>query len=67
MITTHLIKIPHARGLTVYDGFENYHIFIDPDLSGSEQRRVFAHEMEHIKNGDFNMMCSASEIEEMRR
>lgn len=67
MITTHLMKLPHARGLTVYDGFDNYSILIDSSLSYSEQRRILEHEMEHISNNDFDLMYSASEIEHLRR
>ena len=69
-IQTMLIDIPsRIHGFTVdnsVDGEPNYVIFLNSRLNDEMQRMAYEHELEHIKNNDFDSMLSVSILEKMR-
>lgn len=64
-IRVYLCEMPMSiRGYTVLkDGF--YTIIINANLCEATRRKTYKHEMEHIKNGDFEKQSSADLIEVM--
>jgi hypothetical protein len=54
-----------VKGLTVVDETGFYNIYINSRLSYEEQERTKAHELEHIKRGDFSSYATLEEIETM--
>ena len=62
-----ITNLPHSvRGLTVYhfaEGQVYYTIFINARLCSQMQQAAYEHEIEHIKNNDFERIISADKLE----
>lgn len=63
MITTFVYPLPGTiKGYTVRkDGF--YTIVVNENLNEDARMEAYAHEVDHINNGDYEKKCSADLIE----
>ena len=63
-IVVRLMPLPmHVRAFTIMDAQGDYNIYINDAMSAEQRRRSFAHEKQHIENGDFSKDRRATEIE----
>ena len=53
------------KGVTVMDETGFYNIYINSRLNFEEQRKALAHELTHIKRGDFFSNDSLEDVESM--
>lgn len=51
---------------TVASDGDWYTIILNARLNNERQREAYEHEMEHIEAGDFDLKCTADEIEKLR-
>lgn len=64
MINTILLDMPGTiKAYTVADKNGDYTIVLNSRLNHEQHLASYAHEMHHIKNGDFDRKCSADLIE----
>lgn len=54
---------PSTRGVTVPDQDGNYNIYINQNLTYEMQLTTYLHELEHIKNNDFQSDKPVAQIE----
>lgn len=70
-IKTMLNDLPcRIRGVTYrkcVDGEDMFFVLINSRLSADMQKEAYLHEVEHIKQGDFDRMLSADKIELCRQ
>lgn len=52
-----------VQGLTVRDSNGDYNVYLNAKLSREEQQRVYCHELEHIRGGDFDRLDPVSALE----
>ena len=56
------------RGFSTYvidnNGERFYTIFLNPIFSAEKLQETYIHELEHIKNGDYDCECDISLLEE---
>jgi hypothetical protein len=58
------IALPHTiKGLTVQDEAGDYNIYINARLGYEANQQTLQHEVQHIKNHDFNKLCHIRNIE----
>lgn len=63
-VYTRLYQMPSTiYAYTVCNPDGSYTIIINSILSSERQLLAYAHELEHIKNGDYERKCSADFIE----
>jgi len=61
-----LVDFPEgAYGITVYDGIDEYDIYINARLSNDMIIKAYDHEIGHVNNHDFDKMYSAEYIEKL--
>lgn len=53
-----------VQGLTVRDSNGDYNVYLNAKLSREEQQRVYCHELEHIRGGDFDRHDPVRAIEQ---
>lgn len=53
----------HIKAFTVKDKDGFYTIVLNQNLSFEQQEKSYAHEMEHINNGDFDSLLNADKLE----
>lgn len=62
-IKTYITQLPpRIKAFTVRSN-DFYSIYINDSLSWETRLKAYNHELEHIKNGDFDKECSVNEIE----
>lgn len=62
-VNTYVTQLPpRIKAFTVRKN-DCYTIFINDNLSWETKQKAYKHEIEHIKNGDFDKSCSVNEIE----
>lgn len=53
-VNAFLVDLPtQVRGQTVKNEDDSYSVFLNARLTGEQIMATYAHEIEHIKNGDF--------------
>ena len=63
-----IVLPPHVRAFTLPDAQGDYNVYLNSMLSEEQQRRSLAHELRHIRRGDFYQReTTAKEIEAAAR
>lgn len=63
-IFTYYVDMPTTiRSFVVSNNDMSFTILINAKLGRSQQLIAYKHELEHIKNGDYDKHCSADSIE----
>lgn len=52
-----------VKALTTIDEDGRYNIYVNESLCFNQQQITIRHELEHIKNGDFDSYCDVAELE----
>ena len=64
IIQVFFVDLPSSiRGLTVKNNDDSFTILINVNMSYEAQLSAYLHEMEHIKNNDFDYMHDINELE----
>lgn len=67
MVIIRLLKLPASiRGFTAVDPDGNENVYINEQLSAPEQKKTLQHELEHIRQGDFESNAPAGLLETAR-
>lgn len=63
-VNTILLSLPGTiAGYTIANADTSYTIVLNARLNYERQLKAYHHEMEHIKNGDYDKKCSVDLIE----
>ncbi len=54
---------PTVKGLTVQDETGNYNIYVNTRLTYETNQQTLQHELQHIKNNDFQKFLHVRDIE----
>ena len=54
-----------VHAITVPDADGNYIVFVNQNLCFNQQEKAIKHELEHIKNGDFENFADVEYLEEI--
>lgn len=66
-IFVHFMELPVTiAGFVTKNPDDTYSIILNACLSYEAQRSAYLHEMEHIKNGDYNHCINVDQIEMLR-
>ena len=60
------MKMPTGvKGFTIREDADTYDVYINPAYCYAQQVETYEHEMEHIRNGDFERNGEVNEMELM--
>ena len=51
------------KGFTIREDVDTYDMYLNPEYCYEQQMETYEHEMEHIRNGDFESDMDVEEIE----
>lgn len=66
-IFTYMVAMPSKiKAITVLSGLDEYTVYINAALSAEAQQEAFQHELEHIRNKDYDHFYDVNVLEHFR-